>query len=86
MTKKELLKRIELLEQRVAELEARPVYLPLPIQPPYRSGSAKDTGSPLIEHYPSTCVSQWQDRYLMEDDQILTTTDAEHPIEWTRII
>lgn len=33
MTKKELRKRIEELEREVAELKARPVYLPFPYEP-----------------------------------------------------
>lgn len=33
MTRQELLKRIEELERRVAMLEARPVYVPVPMYP-----------------------------------------------------
>ncbi len=36
MTRKELLQKVQELERRVRDLEARPVYVPVPVQPqPY---------------------------------------------------
>lgn len=61
MKQAELLKRIEQLEQRVRDLEARPVYVPIPYTPvlplwpngPYR----QPWENPWYVGTPSTCVS-----------------------------
>ena len=61
MKQVELLKRIKELEQRVRDLEARPVYVPIPYTPvlpytplgPYRA----PWENPWYVGTPSTCVS-----------------------------